>query len=1191
MHTIASYQTGESMGHLNVHWSDCLENLAKAMFRDATDRTDPFETECTVVGSPVMAGWLKQFFLYDFPKAEKKQHVLACWDFQMLHPFVNDWLAKACKGTEIGQRNPAGHAYSPEALQWRIWNLLRHNATSQKYASLNAYIGNAPQASDRKRLGLAQRLAKLFDDYQNYRRDLLDDWATGKDTGLTPEHCWQAEMWRQLVQENPGTYARQFVNIQDPLSKCGIDDTYRRITVFHVSTMPRAYMEFFAVLGTFMPVEMFIFNPSQEFWADDPTTKQHYKMLIRDEKNLAWLDPPHPLLSGFGRGTQALLATVTDVEEQQMAIINDSSALWGENKDDTLLRKLQQNIRARSDPREKSALFTNARKDDSLQFHICHSPLREVEIVHDLILKWFDENRHLAQRPQPRDVQVLVSDMETYAPFIESAFDVTDPKPRIPCSISKRPALSAGAIGAAFVKLMHFSESRMSAPETIELLELEPVRERYGLESDDISAIRTLVNEANIRWGRNAQHINQTITPDTRHPTSDTRHPIPDTSSHIPDTVTWRRGLDRLIAGFAIGRCADGDDLINAGELGALRICDDVESSSAELVGKLSCFYQDLCHTVEERGAEENAVDHWTEHFRIMLDRFFRSTENTFREIAEIRRSIATVETGAQHAGFPKVAAGVVAAAIEAQLGGTAPGGKCDTNVILFSPMQTMQAAPRKLLIMLGMNEGVFPRVDQRPAFDLLASNPRYGDRSLRYEDRLAFLEAIMSARERLVITSTGRNISNNREIPPSPAATELLQYLQVCAPDKDKPLIEPTEHKLHGFNPAYFEQGGQLFSYSQSNYEAAGILTANGQEAKSDAWEENVKQETPPEKPQPMETIPITLENLQAFFRNPAKHYYIHALNIRLPDPARDALQESEMFEADTLDNYKLNQIVLEDILAQDPSCESLNFEPDDDYFKWLEEQALTPLGPLGRGYAASQIYKLQEFLDTQSISERYGSLYRCLRALNGAKRNPLRIDAHSGHYHISAALPILELPGYSDVPRYLLFFRYANIKPKDCLDAWLAHVVGHAYGESFETIIAGKSIENSRKIDCNILPPMESKLAVNVLREIIALYDRGTKTIIPFSPATSYAYAEEMVNEGNQVKAMEDAEKAWGGYGSTENADAYLYKQWRDEGPMAHAGFEHDALAFWQYFFPPLEDGSIDDSMILNLAEDEDA
>ena len=71
------------------------------------------------------------------------------------------------------------------------------------------------------------------------------------------------------------------------------------------------------------------------------------------------------------------------------------------------------------------------------------------------------------------------------------------------------------------------------------------------------------------------------------------------------------------------------------------------------------------------------------------------------------------------------------------------------TGKVTFCAMLPMRSIPFKILCMLGMNDGAFPRKTSELGFDLIARYPRRGDRSLRSDDRYLFLEAVISAREK----------------------------------------------------------------------------------------------------------------------------------------------------------------------------------------------------------------------------------------------------------------------------------------------------------------------------------------------------------------------------------------------------------------------------------------------------------
>src|SRR5471030_1038532 len=104
----------------------------------------------------------------------------------------------------------------------------------------------------------------------------------------------------------------------------------------------------------------------------------------------------------------------------------------------------------------------------------------------------------------------------------------------------------------------------------------------------------------------------------------------------------------------------------------------------------------------------------------------------------------------------------------------------------------------------MGMNDGDYPRRAQHADFDLLAlpGQARPGDRSRRDDDRYLMLEAVLAARDHLLISWVGRNVRDNSEQPPSVLVSQLRDYLKTGWNMDDKGLkARTTEHALQPFS------------------------------------------------------------------------------------------------------------------------------------------------------------------------------------------------------------------------------------------------------------------------------------------------------------------------------------------------------------------------------------------------------
>ena len=88
-----------------------------------------------------------------------------------------------------------------------------------------------------------------------------------------------------------------------------------------------------------------------------------------------------------------------------------------------------------------------------------------------------------------------------------------------------------------------------------------------------------------------------------------------------------------------------------------------------------------------------------------------------------------------------------------------------------------MRTVPFRVVCLVGMNDTAYPRHDRAPGFDLIAQDPRPGDRTTRDDDRYLFLEALLSARDVFYLSYVGRSIRDNSPIPPSVLVSELLDY------------------------------------------------------------------------------------------------------------------------------------------------------------------------------------------------------------------------------------------------------------------------------------------------------------------------------------------------------------------------------------------------------------------------------
>ncbi len=451
----------------------------------------------------------------------------------------------------------------------------------------------------------------------------------------------------------------------------------------------------------------------------------------------------------------------------------------------SLLHQLQQEVLDLVHPARRADEEGGKRlvdeKDRSLSFTRAHSPLREVEILHDQMLDAFARNPEL----RPRDMAVLVPDIERYAPLIDAVFGQIsrDDARYIPYTVSDRIASGASPLMSAALSLLELPERRLGVSEVLDWLEVPAFRRRFDIEEDELERLAQWLAGSGVRWGLDGEH-------------RDTLD-LPALSEN-----TWQFGLDRMLLGFAIGE-GSFDGIQAYDEIGGLEA--DLAGRLAELMTRLRHWYQHLKIPV--------SIDDWVARLEEMLSELFAPVEqNDFDILERLSRAARTLADEGDCAGFGEVLPlGVFREALTDRLdeGGLAQ--RFLAGRVNFATLMPMRAIPFRHTWLLGMNDGDYPRVRLPQDFDLMATRHRSGDRSRRDDDRYLMLEAMLASRDALTISWVGRDQRDNSERAPSILVSELLDTLSMGwrarEDDTEAALFERlmTTHPLQPFARAYF--------------------------------------------------------------------------------------------------------------------------------------------------------------------------------------------------------------------------------------------------------------------------------------------------------------------------------------------------------------------------------------------------
>lgn len=931
----------------------------------------PLENETILVQSNGIAQWLKMALARD----EGGCGIAAAIDVDLPGRFL--WQVYRSIFANLPKISP----YDKAPLTWRLYRLLgdwaqlenKLHQLGEDSSHLEPLAGFLQQDTNPRRLHqLAANLADLYDQYQVYRADWLTAWekknnclitAKGEEIPLEEANLWQAIIWRLLIAEiqadpqlpisdeaNPWARASRATIHQAVIAECAKFNLAkrpaqlpRRVVVFGISSLPRQTLDLLHAIAPFTQILVFATNPSQHYWGNlvegKDLLRREYKRLSERKINPD-LNPEdlhiagNPLLASWGKqgrdylhlldeedapDTYRHLFTSLDIYRSPL----DSSGLEKNSQQTaSLLNQLQDDIfELRSlEERQSLASQVDPETDSSLQFITAHSAQREVEILHDQLLHTFSQALAQGEPLAPRDILVMVPDINQYAPFIQAVFgrysnkyiDQAEARDArfLPFHIADQSQRKQNTLLIALEKLLKLPTSRFTVSELLDLLDTPALRVRYGLAEADLPKLKEWIVGANIRWGLNAEQREQLGLP-------------------AQEQNTWLFGLRRLLLGFASGSAAwQGIEPHN-----------EVAGLEAALLGPLAQLLDDLTKTLKQLQQEQTPYA-WLTCIEELVARFFVETskadsqalmslEAQLENLADVwfyagieNQQHLDVKQQENFATVPQLALEVIAEEVLSQLDQPNLTQKFLGGAINFATLMPMRAIPFQQIWLLGMNDGDYPRSVRPADFDLMAKDYRPGDRSRREDDRYLFLEALLAARKKLVISWVGRSQRDNSPRPPSVLVGQLRDYLaagwqlaatssqaEVELEEKDLLAALTQEHPLQAFSPRYFLQAAEnnrLFTYAKE-------------------WQPLAHKQQPLEIIHQKETLPpwlpegsINLSQLRQFLTCPTEALYQQRLKIYNPRQAEVA-NEVESFSFSGLEAWQIKDILIEQTFKLD--------------------------------------------------------------------------------------------------------------------------------------------------------------------------------------------------------------------------------------------------------------------------------
>lgn len=944
---------------LYTHQSNCLEiltdRLADLM---AQPLRSPLAGEIIVTQSNGLARWLTL-------QLADRLGVCAHLDFRFPAVFLWDMARRVLHDL------PPTSAFDRPVLNWRVMAKLQEIGDEPCFAPVRTWLGDG--YDDFRYYELACRIADRFDQYLIYRPNWITEWESG-----VGQH-WQAELWRRLAKDGAGHRVQVQEQFRQALRRGALNRRRlpERVAIIGLSALAPLHLDLLAELAHLMDIHLFLLNPCQEYWGDIRAERELARLGEDLDPDADYLVTGHPLLASLGKQGRDFIDLVQDYPRTE----------WDgfvEPAGEDLLHRLQADILHLRERGAKAHPRITRRPDDrSIQVHVCHGPMREVEVLHDQLLALFEAHREL----RPADVVVMAPDIARYGPLIEAVFDAAPRERRIPFSIADQGLPVENPLVETFFQLLDLNGERFDAAQVMGLLEPPAVRRRFGLDESDLVRIRQWVREVGIRWG-----INADIKKD--------RWALPATAEH-----TWQAGLDRLLLGYALpgqGRELYADILPY----------DEVEGGEAQALGGLQSFLNELFELHHRLRAARPPAE-WIAALHGLLDRFFAAREREENQLQLIRSALEELAEPMEQAQFVRpVSLSVIKSALRNLLNTPESGiGRFPSGGITCCAMVPMRSIPFAVVCLIGMNDDAFPRPDPPSGFDLMAGAFRRGDRSRRRDDRYLFLETLLSARRCFYLSYVGQNIRDNSVLPPSVLVSELLELIdRSVVPGTGSQAGAPwvIRHPLQPFSRRYFSGDGHLFSYAGEWLEAS---------RQAGRGERDARALLAAELPEPELALrQMTLDGLIQFFKNPARWLLRERLGIRV-DEGEEALETREPFVPDALSGYQMLDEMLE-LYREGRSATDMAII--------MRTNGALPHGQVGECVFAGALERVERF------AGRLGPLFP---RRQGA---PLELDLSVGDFRLTGRLSGMTPDGW-------VGYRLAKIKAGDYLKLWLHHLVLH--------------------------------------------------------------------------------------------------------------------------------------------------
>ncbi|MFP3014133.1 MAG: exodeoxyribonuclease V subunit gamma [Arsenophonus sp.] len=1046
---------------LNIH-----KELISDLIKD-DPLVNPFEKEIILVNSQFMSQWLQI-------ELAKNLGIAANISFSMPSTFIWDMFSRVFPDI------PQESVFNKEKMAWKLMTILPSLLHDPNFKPLRQYLDD--DIRKQKLYQLSNRISYLFDQYLIYRPEWLEMWSKKKlIQGLSDNQIWQKYLWLELINytETLNQPKWHLANLYQQFIKSLHTNVFsditfpKRVFICGVNSLTAVYFKILNYLAQHIDIYLMFINPCRYYLGDinsydflEKLKKRKLKNyqdhnIISYFKNECSVDDSiskqskqfliNPLLDSWGQPCRDNLYFISQLKKSnEITIFTDSTH-------NCLLHHIQQDILDSNDYTKlglTKETYNNSyskrqlsRQDKSLTFHLCHSKHREIEVLQDYLLRLFEEDLIIT----PKDIIVMVTDINMYAPHIQSVFSHASDERRLPFFISYQKPRQMYSILQTFISLLNLEKSRFTIEQVLELLEVPSLARRFSICDDELVLLHRWISESGIRWGLNDENVEMLELP-------------------VIGQNTWSFGLNRMLLGYAMDS--------NLGIWNKILPYDESSGLSAKLAGQLSDFINSLKNLRKIINKERKLIE-WLPLCQYLFDNFFKIDEETksiFTFILQQWKKIINTGISAKYEDI--IPLSIICDEIIRCFDDEKINQRFLDGVINFCTIMPIHSIPFKVICLLGMNDKIYPRSTSTLGFNLILEQPQRGDRKQRDDDCYLFLEILNSTSQLFYLSYVGYDTFKNQPHNPSVLVDELLNYIsQSFCLDGDQHLnVDDSANRVKEYlvtkhTRLPFVKENYLPNSIHQSYLSEWLLAAKKQGNQNNEFCTPLQSITENDNE-------ILLDKLLYFYQHPTRAFFQQRLKVNF-FVKKIQLQNNEPFIVNYLQKYKFNELLL-NAMIHDKSLEDLLTD--------LQGTGELPVKNFSKIYWEKQIKDMQTLAD--KIKTNY---YECF--------NKLFVESFDDVCLVGE----LRNVNKNGIIRY----RPANLTINDGLSLWIEHLIFCLIVRSGESYYWGK--DNSEWC----FKPVSKYQAKIYLQKFINGYKDGMSSPLPLFNKSSWNWLMACYNK----------------------------------------------------------------------------